>query len=98
MNAAFGFRFAAAFFAISSPCDGRPTGRRELDATYYAHTCTPVPVFSEGKRRKSVLFRGGIAVSRGGNGLFREKRRGRSPRPPRPPAMRRAANPAARAS
>jgi hypothetical protein len=27
MNAAFGLRFAAAFFAISSPCEGRPLGR-----------------------------------------------------------------------
>src|ERR1700736_4269727 len=49
MNAAFGLRFAAAFFAIFSPCDGRPPGRLELGVLYYARTCTSVPLFSEEK-------------------------------------------------
>src|SRR5262245_28518665 len=79
MNAAFGFRFDAAFFAISSPCDGAPIGRPELGALYYAHSCTSVPLFSEGKCEKFVLFRGKNDVSRGENVFFREKRRGRSP-------------------
>jgi hypothetical protein len=77
MNAAFGFRFAAAFFAILSPCDGRPPGRLELGVLYYARSCTSVPLFSEEESQKFVILRGEIAVSRGGNGLFREKRRGR---------------------
>jgi hypothetical protein len=49
MNAAFGFRFAAAFFAISSPCDGRHPDVLTVGALYYAHSCTSVPLFSEGK-------------------------------------------------
>src|SRR5258708_2514414 len=68
MNAAFGFRFAAAFFAISSPCDGRPPGRPELGALYYEHFCTLVLVFSEGKSEKSAAPRGENALFRGENG------------------------------
>jgi hypothetical protein len=70
-------RFAAAFFAILSPCDGRPPGRLELGVLYYARSCTSVPLFSEEKSQKFVLLRGEIDVSRGEHGRFREKQRGR---------------------
>src|SRR3954463_5024660 len=97
MNAAFGFRFAAAFFAIWTPCDERPQGRSALSGLYYAHSGADVPVFSEGKCEKSTFLRGEMTISRGEMVVFSEKRRGRSLRRARHPRARRAVNQAARA-
>src|SRR5260370_39346794 len=42
MNAAFGLRFVAFFAIFQSPCEGRPLGRPNCSAPYYAHVFTSV--------------------------------------------------------
>src|SRR5882672_9428591 len=58
MNAALGFRFDAAFFAISSPCDGRPS-----DALNSVRSIMPTPArlyhcFQRGNVKNSYFSEG----------------------------------------
>src|SRR5256885_14440097 len=58
MNAAFGFRFAAAFFAILSPCDGR-----QPDVLTLVRSIMPTPArlyycFQRGNAKKSHFSEG----------------------------------------